>query len=193
MRSRQAETRNPYAAWILPDRSHAPAWERPLATAVLFFPPCRACAFFLLAQKKGRPRERRLRRPFACSPCGGRRVNSCCALGQYAPLIRRLGCAAQPLPMGTAPAPNGYGYGRRRGTACRARTWERRRPACADSHNPCGVWIPRLRFAARGMTEWETRNCCSALPGAALAPGHQKKSAKKSKTLYPCSQYDDNR
>ncbi|MCL2340953.1 MAG: hypothetical protein FWC49_04515, partial [Proteobacteria bacterium] len=36
-----------------------------------------------------------------------------CALGQYAPLFRRLGCAAQPLPMGTA-APNTVIASRRR-------------------------------------------------------------------------------
>ena len=70
----------------------------------LLFPPFGRVTFFVRPkndhQKKGAPRERRLRRSFACSPCGGRRVNSRCALGQYAPLFRRLGCAAQPLPMG---------------------------------------------------------------------------------------------
>ena len=70
----------------------------------MFFPPCRACAFFLLAQKKG-TKKKGTRVSGGCavpSPLavGGRRVNSCCALGQYAPLFRRLGCAAQPLPMG---------------------------------------------------------------------------------------------
>jgi len=63
-----------------------------LVTAV---PPCRACDFLLLAQKKvtkekGTPRKRRLRRSLRCSPSGGRRVNSCCALKQHAPLFRRL-------------------------------------------------------------------------------------------------------
>jgi len=127
------------------------------------FSALRTCAFFLLAQKKGTKKK-------------GARVSGGCAVPSPLAVRRaahelvlrtRTACAASPPPWlhGSAapdgelpPAPDGYGYGSRRGTACRACffvipakfpptrewqgiqspagtmaetwTWERRRPAC---------------------------------------------------------------
>ena len=91
-RSRQAESQNPSLAKC--DADCITAFSALPGVCLSFARPKER------HQRKRRPRERRLRRSFACSPCGGRRVNSRCAFGQHAPLFRRLGCAAQPLPMG---------------------------------------------------------------------------------------------
>ena len=102
-------------------------------------------------------------------PCGGRRVNSRFAFGQHAPLFRRLGCAAQPLPMGNC-RPNGRHCEERSDEAIQKSSQRHdwiASPAArndvalfrhsarseAKTRNPHAAWILRLRLAApRRMT-----------------------------------------
>ena len=134
----------------------------------MLFPPCRACAFFLLAQKKGTKKK-------------GARVSGGCAVPSPLAVRRaarklvlrtRTACAACPPPwLRGSTAPDGDCIGKtevdRRGTACRARNQGQRAAMGTQASRlrmTKGLFsvIPRSE-ATRNLHASRERDC-SALP-----------------------------